>query len=72
MLLTPAQIQQVTKRKRYGAQLRQLALMGIEAKPAADGSPVVLVRTFEAAMGYKSGGNDSGVKLNLDFLGNGS
>lgn len=67
LTLTHKEIETVTGRKKFSAQVRQLQRMGIECKRAADGSPVVSRLAFEQAMGVKhEAAND--VKLHLDFL----
>jgi hypothetical protein len=42
VILTPEELKALTKRKRYGAQARQLKVMGIPHRLRSDGSPVVL------------------------------
>lgn len=69
IILTQDEIRNITGLKRYTAQARQLARMGIECKQNAIGELIVSRAHFEQVMGVNSRGNRrSEVKLNLDFF----
>lgn len=42
MWLTDEEVYELTRKKRYPAQIRALRAMGIECKPRGDGSPAVM------------------------------
>ena len=72
IILTREEIETITGRKRYTAQSRQLAKMGIEHRLNAAGEPIVSRQHFEQVMGVVSDSkaNKEGVvSLNFDFLG---
>ncbi len=69
LTLSQPEIFNITKRKRFSAQARVLARMGIEYRLNAIGEPVVSRKAFEQAMGADPlPGQDSTRNLNLDFL----
>ncbi|MHB1529908.1 MAG: DUF4224 domain-containing protein [Acidiferrobacteraceae bacterium] len=51
MFLTATELQELTGRKRWNAQLRWLNMNGVPALVRADGRPMVLRATVEARMG---------------------
>lgn len=53
--LTEAELYKLTKKQRPSAQARALRFMGIEHRPRADGSIVVLRSHVEAELGGKPG-----------------
>jgi len=68
LILTQEEIVSITGRKRYTAQARQLARMGIEHRLNAAGGPIVSRRHFEQVMGAQVGSTDGDcVELHLDF-----
>ena len=69
LTLTQQEIALITGRKRFTAQCRQLAKMGIEHRLSATGEPIVSRAHFEQVMGVQvDSANDNGGELHLDFL----
>lgn len=67
--LTEEELIQLTKRKRYGAQIRVLEKLCIPVKARPDGSPCVLREAANQSMGASSPRQQGAtVKLRLDAL----
>ncbi len=49
--LTPQEVEHITGKQRYRAQVRALARMGIQCRVRPDGRPIVSRLVFENAMG---------------------
>lgn len=68
LTLTTDELQTITHRVKFSAQIKQLQRMGIEYRRAADGSPVVSRQAFEQVMGVKQQAAPGKFTPNLDFL----
>lgn len=69
IVLSQDEIIKITGLRRYTAQSRQLAKMGIEHRLNAAGEPIVSRQHFEQVMGVKKDAIvNQAVKVNLDFL----
>lgn len=55
LCLTEDELFELTRKKRYPAQLRALRAMGIECKPRGDGSPAVLRSHVDKLFGGNAG-----------------
>ena len=49
--LTPQEVENITGKQRYRAQVHALAQMGIQCRVRPDGRPIVSRLAFESAMG---------------------
>ena len=49
--LTPREVEEITGKQRYRAQVRALARMGIECRVRPDGRPIVSRMAFETTVG---------------------
>jgi hypothetical protein len=54
IFLTPEELEELTHRKRYEAQVRALRFMGIEHRVRPDATVAVLRRHVEQVLGYCS------------------
>ncbi len=61
--LTDEEIEEITGKRRYRAQARALARMGIECRVRPDGRPIVSRAAFERAMG----GTNTSTQAEPDF-----
>lgn len=68
LTLTPEELQQITHRVKYSAQIKQLQRMGIEYRQSAIGAPVVSRAAFESAMSGRQQAAKKSFEPNLDFL----
>ena len=51
IFLTPQELENITGKQRYRAQVRALGRMGIQCRARPDGRPIVSRAVFEQAMG---------------------
>lgn len=68
LTLTEAEVRELTRKVRYSAQARELRHLGVDYKPRADGSLVVLRSAVGSALGGGTPSASPSTEPNFDAI----